>query len=167
MRFTRHLARSFSAASAAATVCLVHSYCSNSPSSQQSSHRVGTAEGATLPRSGSVEIVQLAALRPPTSDFLKIDSILLENDDFVKAHALHEALAGEGRVEAYEVYKNKMSNDLYCVIQFGNEINGHKGIVHGGITALLFDNTFGWVFFARGMAVGVTANLSVNFRSEC
>ncbi len=53
---------------------------------------------------------------------------------------------------------------------------GHPGVVHGGVTSLLFDNTLGW---ANALSItkggdpsqhdtvkqfGMTANLSVNYR---
>jgi hypothetical protein len=69
------------------------------------------------------------------------------------------------QIEFYEIYQNNETRDLRCVIKFGSSLNGHPGIVHGGITALLFDNSFGWLFFARSIPVGVTANLSVNYRA--
>jgi acyl-coenzyme A thioesterase PaaI-like protein len=43
-------------------------------------------------------------------------------------------------------------------------LNGHPGVVHGGLTSTLFDNTFGWLFFALGKPPAVTANLTVNFK---
>lgn len=43
-------------------------------------------------------------------------------------------------------------------------MNGHPGVVHGGLTSAMFDNTFGWLFFALGKPAAVTANLNVDFR---
>jgi len=37
--------------------------------------------------------------------------------------------------------------------------------VHGGITSLVFDNTFGWLFFSLNLPLAVTANLNVNYRA--
>ena len=51
-------------------------------------------------------------------------------------------------------------------IRFGTKVNGHKGIVHGGVASLLFDDAFGFAYFlASGMLLGFTANLSVNYRA--
>jgi len=62
-------------------------------------------------------------------------------------------------------------------IQLGTNLNGHDGIVHGGIISLLFDETFGWGTYYHlaqslhknytdtDLPVAVTANLSVNFRA--
>jgi acyl-coenzyme A thioesterase PaaI-like protein len=51
-------------------------------------------------------------------------------------------------------------------LKFGSKTNGHRGIVHGGIASLLFDDAFGFAyFFASGMMLGYTANLTVNYRN--
>jgi len=44
-------------------------------------------------------------------------------------------------------------------------MNGHPNFVHGGITSLVFDNTFGWLFFGLDLPLAVTANLNVNYRA--
>ena len=70
-------------------------------------------------------------------------------------------------VEAYEVYRQKDvidSNEIVILIRFGERLNGHRGIVHGGITALCIDNSYGWLFFCLGKPMAVTANLSINYR---
>ena len=46
----------------------------------------------------------------------------------------------------------------------GKALNGYPGVIHGGISALLFDNTFGWVFIALNAPHGVTANLNINYK---
>jgi len=45
-------------------------------------------------------------------------------------------------------------------------MNGHKGVVHGGITSLIFDDMFGVGYFiaSRGL-LGYTARLTINYRS--
>jgi hypothetical protein len=63
---------------------------------------------------------------------------------YVKDHALHDTLKGEGLIEKYQVYKSNTDDEILCVITLGGKINGHPKIVHGGITAMLFDNSFGW-----------------------
>lgn len=114
---------------------------------------------------GNVEFEDEALVKlRPKSGYDRIDHLLLENPVFVVDHALHDTLAGHRKIEIYEVYKNQATKDIYCIVKFGDSIVGHRGVVHGGITALLLDNTFGWVMFAKGMPVGVTANLNVNYR---
>lgn len=94
----------------------------------------------------------------------RIDQTMLDNAEFIEDHALHDSLAGNRKIAVYEVYKMNDGFDIVCLIKFGQSVTGHPGIVHGGITALLFDNTFGWAMYVRDPAVGVTANLNINYR---
>lgn len=59
---------------------------------------------------------------------------------------------------------NHDNPEIICIVQFGNALNGHPGVVHGGIISMMFDNCFGWVFLASKLNPGFTANLNVNFR---
>ena len=43
---------------------------------------------------------------------------------------------------------------------FGDDCVGHPGVVHGGVTSLLFDNTLGW---ANAVAVLATAGRLADF----
>lgn len=67
-------------------------------------------------------------------------------------------------IQAYEIYKSRTSNELFCLIKFGSSMSGYLGVVHGGITAAMFDNTFGWLLMACNLPVAFTANLNVNYR---
>jgi len=106
-----------------------------------------------------------------------------------KGHAIFDTLAGKTLIESYEIYRpktttttttppaeieNENENDdksqsrlvLVATVDFGNNLNGHGGIVHGGIQSLMFDDVFGWGCneVIDSSKVYVTANLSVNFR---
>ena len=50
------------------------------------------------------------------------------------------------------------------MIKFGGSVNGYLGVVHGGITAAVFDNSFGWLLMACNLPVSFTANINVNYR---
>ena len=59
---------------------------------------------------------------------------------------------------------------LRCVVDLGDELNGHAGIVHGGFTAALLDDLFGWVCAHEKRALSLpgmilTASLSVDYTS--
>ena len=67
-------------------------------------------------------------------------------------HALFGALWGRGLVERYDVYRNKKfaasSSPSECellavCIKIGDKLNGHEGVVHGGIVSLLLDESIG------------------------
>ena len=50
-------------------------------------------------------------------------------------------------------------------IRIGSKLNGHDGIVHGGILALLIDDAMGYAFYSMGIDFAVTANLTVDYRA--
>jgi acyl-coenzyme A thioesterase PaaI-like protein len=116
-------------------------------------------------------------------------------ENFAESHAIFGALRKPGYVERYTAYRrvhvastkdiedivtgpSSTVNQEVCVadIRIGKDLNGHEGIVHGGIISLMIDDTFGWGYQAMGLAQGksygdndfpmvVTANLSVNYRA--
>ena len=105
-----------------------------------------------------------------------------------ESHAIFGTLRGPGLIERYTVYrrvkidektfqgKNPTGELAVADIRVGKDLNGHKGIVHGGIISLLIDDTFGWGYEAMGRLKGktygdddfpivVTANLNIDFRN--
>jgi hypothetical protein len=110
---------------------------------------------------------EIAQLRPTDENFERIDAKLLHDEHFrkwVKGSVVHDTLKGENKIEAYEIYMNQESKEIVCIIRFGSVLNGYPGIVHGGITALMFDNSFGWLLAATNSPPSVTAKLTVNYR---
>jgi hypothetical protein len=101
----------------------------------------------------------------PGDGYSRIDG-KIENirPEVLSNNAFHGTLRGENLIEDYEVYYNEAEKDIICLVRFGKSLNGHNGIVHGGITALTFDNSFGWLFIANETAPAFTANLSINYR---
>lgn len=79
-------------------------------------------------------------------------------------HVLYSCLLDDRRIKRYEVYKHKHHEEIYCIVDFGEEVVGWPTIVHGGISALLIDNTFGWLLFAYNKPMSVTANLHLDYR---
>jgi acyl-coenzyme A thioesterase PaaI-like protein len=99
----------------------------------------------------------------------------------LKEHAIFGSLYGDMMIEKYEIWKQKQkqqtndidndnddididNNVVIGYVKFGNNLNGHIGIVHGGIISLLFDDICGFAFDALGIKHAVTANLNVNYR---
>lgn len=102
------------------------------------------------------------------SVYTRIDEEYFKNPTYAKfktGNAMHDTLRGEGLLERYEIYRKKGSDEIACVVKFGTRLNGYPKIVHGGIQSLVFDNSFGWLFFALKKPMAVTANLNVNYRS--
>jgi len=54
---------------------------------------------------------------------------------------------------------------LVAIVKFGNRLDGHPTVVHGGILSLVLDDVFGMGFEAIGVTKAVTANLTVDYRS--
>jgi len=107
--------------------------------------------------------------------------------EFRKNHAIHDNLVGERGIKKISYYvspsfplhttstpeelaskadDNKGKEIIVADLEFGNSVNGHRGIVHGGISSLIFDDVFGFAYFiACGGLMRFTANLNVNYRS--
>eukprot|EP00547_Thalassionema_nitzschioides_P004325 CAMPEP_0194223580 /NCGR_PEP_ID=MMETSP0156-20130528/35485_1 /TAXON_ID=33649 /ORGANISM="Thalassionema nitzschioides, Strain L26-B" /LENGTH=135 /DNA_ID=CAMNT_0038954789 /DNA_START=213 /DNA_END=616 /DNA_ORIENTATION=- len=88
-----------------------------------------------------------------------------------KSHAIFGHLLKADYIEKYEVYKriNEVgmeSPELILVnVQLGSQLDGHEGVIHGGILSLLFDDAMGFAFTAMGIKVAFTANLNVDYRA--
>jgi len=108
------------------------------------------------------------AFRPNPKEYERIDDKALREgvmkENFLENHAVHDTLSGQNRVEIYEIYRKINCDELLCILKFGTSINGYPGIVHGGITATIFDNTFGWLLMACSLPPAFTANLNINYR---
>jgi acyl-coenzyme A thioesterase PaaI-like protein len=88
----------------------------------------------------------------------------------VPGHALFGVLIGKDLIESYEVYKRpqedtESENVLVVLVKFGTRLDGHSGVVHGGILSLIFDDALGFGYEALGVHMAVTANLKVDFRA--
>ena len=58
---------------------------------------------------------------------------------------------------------------MSVLVQLGDELNGHEGIVHGGFTAALLDDLIGWCTMAETEAQGLpgdplTSTLSLRYK---
>jgi len=115
--------------------------------------------------------------------------------NLVDSHAIFGGLCKPGYVERFNIYrhvpldasKKFLAGDttdteiVVADVRIGEKLNGHDGIVHGGIISLMLDDTFGWAYEAMCMNQGlfslyseeengdlpyvVTANLNVNYRA--
>ena len=92
------------------------------------------------------------------------EDILRTSPEYFLGSAVHDTLSGVGLIEDYRVYRKDDHDEVSCILKFGDKLNGHPGIVHGGIIATALDNTFGWLFTALKYPPSFTANLNINFR---
>lgn len=87
------------------------------------------------------------------------------------SHVIFGHLLKPEYIEKYEVFKkiNEFDTEnqelVLANIQLGSQLDGHKGVVHGGILSLLFDDAMGCAFTAMGIEVAFTANLNVDYRA--
>ena len=104
----------------------------------------------------------VVAMRPSSQEYD------LVRGGHMSKHLIHDTLQGDGRLELYELWAKKGpeegGEEVIAVVRFGDEVNGHPGVVHGGMTAAVIDNTFGWVYLAYKQIPGFTAYLNVNYR---
>ena len=90
--------------------------------------------------------------------------VLKTSPEYFLGSAVHDTLNGQGLIEDYRVYRKDGHDEVACIVKFGDKLNGHPGIVHGGIISMAIDNTFGWLFTALEYPPSFTANLNINFR---
>ena len=91
-----------------------------------------------------------------------------------QSHVVFGTLLQDDLVSRYSVYRrvhhNKQEEESFprelvvADVKFGSRVNGHEGIVHGGILALLLDDLMGYAFYAMGIRMAFTANLNVDYR---
>ena len=82
------------------------------------------------------------------------------------------AFTGKSMVEEAELYKDEAASSVAGIYVLGCSLCGHSGLIHGGVTAMALDDTFG-LCYHQGMREsslrpdagrGFTANLDVNYR---
>lgn len=56
---------------------------------------------------------------------------------------------------------------VVATLHLGSSLDGHAGVVHGGILALLIDDVLGFAYESMDVPLAVTANLNVDFRAAC
>lgn len=101
----------------------------------------------------------------PDEEYNRIDLEVLKKYEHLKdTNAVHGAMSFPRGIERYHIYRKGGKQELACIVRIGEKLCGHPGVVHGGVISTLFDNSFGWLFFACHENAGFTANLSVNFR---
>lgn len=129
-----------------------------------------TASSSTLLATSS------ASLRDQNSDShvykaSVYEPIPLPSRALVDTHAVFGALLEHqnGGIRSFQVFRNTDENSnevVKSVVELGYNLDGHRGVVHGGILALLIDDTLGFaVIEALLVPYAVTANLNINYRA--
>jgi acyl-coenzyme A thioesterase PaaI-like protein len=125
-----------------------------------------------------------------TTNTIAWETMNVPNRATVSSHAIIGTLLNDDRIERYDVYRrvslstttlpstsmdkteeedeDRLSNHntaVRAMVRFGGKLNGHPGIVHGGILALLIDDILGFGFVAANVKMAVTANLNIDYRA--
>ncbi|ETW07877.1 hypothetical protein, variant 2 [Aphanomyces invadans] len=98
-------------------------------------------------------------------DYTHMSVDVFQNTGFAigASHFIH-SLQGAGKYEILEVYGHKDKTFTTSVVQFGVNLCGHEGVVHGGCIATVIDELFQWTAYWTTGRIGYTANLNVNYR---
>ena len=100
----------------------------------------------------------------------------VEPPGFHVAHPIYGYLRTKDRIESIKIFNHRQpkiddtTNPIcICIVNLGRHVEGHKGIVHGGVLALLIDEVIGLGCEALGGLQGLsfTANLSIDYRNPC
>lgn len=82
-----------------------------------------------------------------------------------KEHFINSLMRVPGGLERHEHFVCAKRGELLMKLRLGEKMVGHPGLVHGGATATLLDDTFGMLFFCLRMGTGFTANLNIDYRA--
>lgn len=102
---------------------------------------------------------------------------LLESDHpFLEDDHMFSAFLARGIINDIEGFYSKSSKEFSAVVALGNDVSGYAGIVHGGLTAAIFDEVFGGLLFClktKHLSLNpthympsFTVNLEVDYRSR-
>ncbi|CAN0171154.1 unnamed protein product [Ectocarpus sp. 12 AP-2014] len=96
-----------------------------------------------------------------------VDKILVKTPLLRDDNAFHDTLNNDNGISCPFVL-NRPDQDgegIEAVVRFGKSIAGHPKIVHGGVTALTFDNLFGMALFLQNTGAVFTAYIKVDFKA--
>ena len=95
-------------------------------------------------------------------------------------HPIYGYLKSQNRIESMRIYNCRNATIhsssgsklpvCICLIKLGPYLEGHQGIVHGGVLSMLIDEVIGLGCEALGdglQGLAFTANLNINYRNPC
>lgn len=84
------------------------------------------------------------------------------------AHSLIHGHTAPGEFERFDLWVDAEGARTLALVRIGGRMCGHRGIVHGGATAAICDELFGWTAHHCGPDQPTqiyTANLNVNYKA--
>jgi len=73
-------------------------------------------------------------------------------------------MIGPQKIEQFQMYTRKDRTGLTAVLHLGSSIHGFPGVVHGGFTAMAFDEMFGWSVHLSGLKSCFTAYIKIDYK---
>ena len=69
------------------------------------------------------------------------------------------------QLEKYDIYKvvGNTEEGIVARVSLGKNLDGHTGVVHGGILALLMDDLMGVSCHVMGIPMAFAANLNMDY----
>ncbi|CAN0100579.1 unnamed protein product [Pylaiella littoralis] len=96
-----------------------------------------------------------------------VDRILEKTPLLRSNNAFHDTLNNDDALSCPYVLNRpgQEGGGIEAVVRFGRSIAGHPKIVHGGVTALTFDNLFGMALFMANAGAVFTAFIKVDYKA--
>lgn len=113
------------------------------------------------------------AAQPGTVRVLTSESLLAQDHPFLEDDHMFSAFVSKGIVQDLTGYYNPDAKCWHSVIALGREVCGFPRVVHGGLTAALFDESFGGLLFSLKQQRALdfwgpayTVNLEVQYKAK-
>lgn len=99
-------------------------------------------------------------------EFTESRPTLKVHESYRNASLTSGVLAGPGKIEVPPfVWQEEGGKSLVSILYLGNELCGYPGLIHGGLLATLLDDGLARCSFpALPNKIGMTANLTINYR---
>lgn len=88
------------------------------------------------------------AEEPGTVKVLDSETLLAQDHPFLEDDHMFSAFVSRGIIRDINGYYNAKINKFLAVVALGREVAGFPKVVHGGLTAAIFDEAFGGLLFS-------------------
>ncbi|KAL6770898.1 hypothetical protein ACKKBF_B33150 [Auxenochlorella protothecoides x Auxenochlorella symbiontica] len=95
---------------------------------------------------------EVIASEPGTLRVLTAEALLAQDHPFLEDDHMFSAFVSKGIVEDLTGYYNPEQRRWHSVVALGREVCGFPRVVHGGLTAAMFDESFGGLLFSLKQA---------------
>jgi len=131
-------------------------------------HSLCTEDGARPRADSAWEFEKRMDAHPGTKRITSYNGRAEATASFQEPHSFVHSRRGEGAYEKFDVWLQPAERRTVALVQLGSSMCGHRGIVHGGATATVVDELFGWTAHRCGPdqpARIFTAYLHVDYKA--